>query len=119
MEDDAQISLWIQQIKQGDSTATQRLWERYHHRLVGLAREEVLKSRLIDLFPVSARAGVHRALEDALQHNRATVLRCAIHSGAGADVDVELSVSPILKDMGVDGAFVLATQLSPNLTQIA
>ncbi len=41
MEDDAQLSLWIRQLKEGDSTAAQRLWDRYHHRLVGLARKKL------------------------------------------------------------------------------
>lgn len=35
------ISQWIDLVKQGDSLAAQRLWERYYRRLVGLARRKL------------------------------------------------------------------------------
>src|SRR5262245_13663312 len=44
MSDDGSISVWIGQLKQGDADAAQRLWERYYHRLVGLARKKLQDS---------------------------------------------------------------------------
>jgi len=35
---DESVSVWIADLKEGDSAATQKLWERYFQRLVGLAR---------------------------------------------------------------------------------
>ena len=35
------VSAWIVQLKGGDPDAAQRLWERYFHRLVGLARKRL------------------------------------------------------------------------------
>jgi RNA polymerase sigma factor (sigma-70 family) len=60
MDDDAQIRLWIEQLKQGDSTAAHRLWDRYHHRLVGLARKKLRDSprRVMDEEDVAQNAFV-------------------------------------------------------------
>lgn len=41
MADDGSISVWIAQLKGGDANAAQPLWERYYHRLVGLARKKL------------------------------------------------------------------------------
>jgi RNA polymerase sigma factor (sigma-70 family) len=41
MENAGSISLWIQQLKEGDPHAAQKLWERYCRRLVGLARKKL------------------------------------------------------------------------------
>lgn len=38
MEDDGSVTLWLGQLKSGDESAAQQLWERYYRRLVGLAR---------------------------------------------------------------------------------
>src|SRR5947207_15944655 len=35
------VTLWIKQLKAGDRQAVQQLWERYFHRLVGLARKRL------------------------------------------------------------------------------
>ena len=37
MSDDGSISLWLEGLKAGDAADIQRLWDRYFHRLVGLA----------------------------------------------------------------------------------
>jgi RNA polymerase sigma factor (sigma-70 family) len=42
--EDGSVSLWIKNLKAGDAEAAQRLWERYYHRLVGLARKKLLDS---------------------------------------------------------------------------
>ena len=36
MADDGSISLWLNQLKDGDEAAVQRLWQDYFHRLVAL-----------------------------------------------------------------------------------
>jgi RNA polymerase sigma factor (sigma-70 family) len=41
MDETASISVWIQQLKQGEADAAQKLWERYYRRLVGLARKKL------------------------------------------------------------------------------
>lgn len=41
MSESGSISLWIEQLKAGDADAAQPLWERYYHRLVGLARKKL------------------------------------------------------------------------------
>jgi RNA polymerase sigma factor (sigma-70 family) len=41
MSDHGSISLWIEGLKAGDQQAAQRIWERYYHRLVGLARKKL------------------------------------------------------------------------------
>jgi DNA-directed RNA polymerase specialized sigma24 family protein len=38
MAPDESVTHWLSQLQGGDSAAAQRLWERYFHRLVGLAR---------------------------------------------------------------------------------
>jgi DNA-directed RNA polymerase specialized sigma24 family protein len=35
------VTHWVGQLKVGDAEAAQRLWERYFHRLVGLARKKL------------------------------------------------------------------------------
>ena len=35
------VTLWIDQLKGGDANAAQRLWQRYHARLVGLVRQKL------------------------------------------------------------------------------
>jgi ECF sigma factor len=35
------VSNWIEQLKSGDPVAAQELWERYFHRLVGLAQKRL------------------------------------------------------------------------------
>jgi DNA-directed RNA polymerase specialized sigma24 family protein len=42
---DGSITGWIGQLKGGDSAAAQQLWERYFHRLVGLARKKLRGTR--------------------------------------------------------------------------
>ncbi|MCI0457115.1 MAG: ECF-type sigma factor, partial [Gemmataceae bacterium] len=37
----ASVTLWIDQVKKGDHEALQKLWERFFHRLVGLARKKL------------------------------------------------------------------------------
>ena len=39
------VSNWIELLKSGDSAAAQPLWERYFHRLVGLARTKLAEGR--------------------------------------------------------------------------
>lgn len=39
------VSLWIQQLQEGNETAAQRLWERYAQRLLGLARRRLAGGR--------------------------------------------------------------------------
>lgn len=41
MSDDGMVSLWIQQLKEGDAEAAEQLWHRYYNRLVGLARKKL------------------------------------------------------------------------------
>lgn len=41
MPDDASISYWIRELKEGDQAAAQEIWERYYHRLVALARTKL------------------------------------------------------------------------------
>jgi DNA-directed RNA polymerase specialized sigma24 family protein len=36
------VSVWLGRLKAGDRAAVQQLWERYFHRLVGLARKKML-----------------------------------------------------------------------------
>ncbi len=35
------ITQWLEQVKQGDSVAIQEIWNRYYHRLLGLARKKL------------------------------------------------------------------------------
>jgi DNA-directed RNA polymerase specialized sigma24 family protein len=39
--EDASVTFWIDQLGEGNSLAYQKLWERYFHRLVGLARSKL------------------------------------------------------------------------------
>jgi RNA polymerase sigma factor (sigma-70 family) len=43
--DDDSVSQWLGQLKEGDQEAAQKLWERYFHRLVGLARRHLQDAR--------------------------------------------------------------------------
>ncbi len=43
MADDA-VTLWIGQLRTGDAAAARPLWEKYFHRLVGLARKRLADS---------------------------------------------------------------------------
>jgi DNA-directed RNA polymerase specialized sigma24 family protein len=45
MASDGSVSRWIELLKAGDSAAAQPLWERYFHRLVGLARAKLPDGR--------------------------------------------------------------------------
>jgi len=38
------VSRWIHALKNGDESAAQPLWERYHARLIGLARQKLSKA---------------------------------------------------------------------------
>jgi DNA-directed RNA polymerase specialized sigma24 family protein len=38
MSDTGSVSVWLQQLREGEASAAQRLWEAYFQRLVGLAR---------------------------------------------------------------------------------
>jgi RNA polymerase sigma factor (sigma-70 family) len=46
MSSDASVTHWIDEFRRGDRTAAQQLWERYFHRLVRLARQQ-LPNRLL------------------------------------------------------------------------
>ena len=41
MESEESVSQWVGQLQGGDPAAAQKLWERYFHRLVGLARKKL------------------------------------------------------------------------------
>ncbi len=41
MSDEHSVTRWLQQLKTGDEEAVQRLWERYFHKLVQLARKRL------------------------------------------------------------------------------
>ncbi|MCI0639534.1 MAG: ECF-type sigma factor [Gemmataceae bacterium] len=45
MPSEGSVSRWIELLKAGDQAAAQPLWERYFHRLVGLARTKLPDSR--------------------------------------------------------------------------
>jgi DNA-directed RNA polymerase specialized sigma24 family protein len=45
MTSEGSVSRWIEVLKGGDATAAQPLWERYFHRLVGLARTKLPEGR--------------------------------------------------------------------------
>ena len=42
MESPGSVSLWLNKLDAKDQVAIQQLWERYFHRLVGLARQQLL-----------------------------------------------------------------------------
>src|SRR5215470_522936 len=41
MASEGSVTQWLEQLQDGDQAAAQRLWERYFHRLVGLARKKL------------------------------------------------------------------------------
>jgi RNA polymerase sigma factor (sigma-70 family) len=41
MSSDGSVSRWLGQLQAGDPAAVQQLWQRYFHRLVGLARQKL------------------------------------------------------------------------------
>src|SRR5205809_635100 len=45
MSSAASVTHWIRQLRAGDQAAAQQLWERYFHRLVGLARKKLQHAR--------------------------------------------------------------------------
>jgi DNA-directed RNA polymerase specialized sigma24 family protein len=45
MASQGSVSNWIELLRSGDSAAAQPLWERYFHRLVGLARTKLAEGR--------------------------------------------------------------------------
>jgi DNA-directed RNA polymerase specialized sigma24 family protein len=45
MSSEGSVTRWVAAIKAGDAAAAQALWERYHRRLVGLARRKLESSR--------------------------------------------------------------------------
>jgi RNA polymerase sigma factor (sigma-70 family) len=45
MSSEGSVTRWITALKAGDAAAAQPLWERYHRRLVGLAREKLRSAR--------------------------------------------------------------------------
>jgi DNA-directed RNA polymerase specialized sigma24 family protein len=40
-ESEASVTVWIDRLRDGDALAAQRLWERYYHQLVRLARADL------------------------------------------------------------------------------
>jgi RNA polymerase sigma factor (sigma-70 family) len=45
MSSEGSVTRWVTALKDGDAAAAQPLWERYHRRLVGLAREKLRTAR--------------------------------------------------------------------------
>jgi RNA polymerase sigma factor (sigma-70 family) len=45
MSSEGSVTRWVTALKGGDVAAAQPLWERYHRRLVGLAREKLRSAR--------------------------------------------------------------------------
>src|SRR5438874_10274152 len=45
MSAEGSITRWVTALKEGDTAAAQPLWERYHRRLVALAREKLRSAR--------------------------------------------------------------------------
>src|SRR5262245_28793885 len=45
MAPEGSVTRWVTALRGGDMTAAQRLWERYHRRLVGLARHKLRSAR--------------------------------------------------------------------------
>jgi DNA-directed RNA polymerase specialized sigma24 family protein len=41
LESEASVTVWIDRLRAGDALAAQRLWERYYHELVRLARADL------------------------------------------------------------------------------
>src|SRR3954468_9826888 len=76
MSDTDSVTLWLKQVKDGDSEALQPIWERYFTRLVGLARarlrghtggaadEEDVALSAFDSFQAGAATGRFPRLQD-------------------------------------------------------
>ncbi len=94
MPADAPVTVWLGQLKAGDSAAARPLWDRYFHRLVGLARarlknapkrvadEEDVALSAFDSFCRNAEAGRFPELTDRDSLWRllaAFTLRKAVH----------------------------------------
>ena len=94
MPDDAPVTVWLGQLQAGDSAAVRPLWDRYFHRLVGLARtrlknaprrvadEEDIALSAFDSFCRNAEAGRFPDLADRDSLWRllaAFTLRKAVH----------------------------------------
>src|SRR5215211_4108285 len=45
MSSEGSVTRWVTALKGGDAAAAQALWERYHRRLVALAREKLRSAR--------------------------------------------------------------------------
>src|SRR5439155_10539972 len=45
MSSEGSVTRWVSALKCGDAAAAQPLWERYHRRLVGLARDKLRAAR--------------------------------------------------------------------------
>ena len=45
MSSEGSVTRWLTALKGGDEAAAQPLWERYHRRLIGLAREKLRSAR--------------------------------------------------------------------------
>src|SRR6516164_11673974 len=45
MSSEGSVTRWVTALKEGDAAAAQPLWERYHRRLVALAREKLRTAR--------------------------------------------------------------------------
>ena len=45
MSDCTSVSEWIEQLKEGDEAAAQKVWERYYERLIALARKKLIGNR--------------------------------------------------------------------------
>ena len=46
MSSEGSVTRWVSALKCGDAAAAQPLWERYHRRLVGLARDKLRAARV-------------------------------------------------------------------------
>jgi len=77
------------------------------YQMTGLDCDQICHARFAELFPVSERNSVQKSLEEALQYGQSTMLRSKMYSKGERDVDVELSIAPIVNDMGVSGALIL------------
>ena len=45
MSSEGSVTCWVTALKGGDPAAAQAIWERYHRRLVGLARDKLRAAR--------------------------------------------------------------------------
>src|SRR5262249_61040389 len=46
MPSDGSVTQWVTALKGGDAAAAQPLWERYHRRLIALARQKLRSARV-------------------------------------------------------------------------